>query len=65
MTKALMVTDFLARRDEARRPAMNPAAVLWLDWPRDDVATVHAMVPRSKQRRDESPVTVLNKDWRR
>lgn len=65
MTKALMAVDFLAVR-EARRPAMNPASVIWPEWPRDEdaVLKVFAQSTRPRAWRDDQPVTVLNKDWK-
>lgn len=66
MTKALMATDL---RDGVRRPAeqpaMNPAGVVWPEWPRDaENVTIFAQKVRTRVR-DEAPVVILNKDWKR
>lgn len=64
MTKALMAVDFLAVR-EARRPAMNPASVIWPEWPRDGAARVHAMeTAKGRKWRNDQSVVILNKDWK-
>ena len=64
MTKALMAVDFLAPR-EAPRPAMNPASVIWPEWPREGVARVFAMeTAKGRKWRNDQPVVILNKDWK-
>jgi hypothetical protein len=66
MTKALMAVDFLAAREEARRPAMNPASIIWPEWPRDEDAEVRVFAQSTRPRawRNDQPVIVLNKDWK-
>jgi hypothetical protein len=57
MVKALMVTDL----EKARQVAMNPAGVVWPEWPDED-RRMHTA--RTRKWRDDKPVTILNKDWR-
>jgi hypothetical protein len=64
MTKAVMTVDFLAPRED-HRPAMNPASVIWPEWPRESVARVFAMeTAKGRRWRNDQPVTILNKDWK-
>lgn len=45
---------------EAARPCLNPANVLWPEWPGDGVEAMKT----ARTRREEKPITILNKNWR-
>lgn len=47
-----------------RQYAMNPASVVWREWPRDDdVVKVFAQKTTRRRAVSDEPVVVLNKDW--